>query len=628
MRVLRSKPDLMRIALLTSLGLPACGAAVNDGSETMGTTAGQPQGHAGQTVAQAGQTQGGQGQGGQGQEGEAQGGQGGTTVLLPTAIPDGEHCARLNEKTLSCGTPGVPYPLNHWCPEAEPLPDRAKCQIECAVDASCDDWAADFNEASNVGPVGRDCQRLCDGPFAPTGTCAENTVVLNGDVDTGLLSCESGLVHRPAVVACEPQPHEVVVAAEDPEPVCTADTDCTEQPYGYCDNVGVGGLAAQMGCLYGCLTDQDCGEGAVCVCGVPYGECRSAECTSDSDCAGDTLCAEVDRTEPVCGRLTAFTCQTPEDECATSSDCWVNRNDAQIYYCSIESGTRACEPRSGVVCGRPFLIAGTARTAATCNSVEWLTGMQPSEPRVEVDPTSALNQRLAAAWVEMGLMEHASIAAFARFTLQLLQFGAPARLVAAAQQAMADEIQHAQLCFQLASAYAKQPLGPDALPMAGALDGATLQDIVVTTILEGCVGETVAALEAAEAAQHAADPAVRAVLQQIHADELRHAELAWQFLAWALGQGTAAEQAALHRTVVKTFAMLGEPVLEACREQSTALDRALLDHGVMSAALQDEVRRQAIVAVVQPCAEALLATTVTSRHTVAQWPAALAPIRI
>jgi hypothetical protein len=49
-------------------------------------------------------------------------------------------------------------------------------------------------------------------------------------------------------------------------------------------------------------------------------------------------------------------------------------------------------------------------------------------------------------------MEHASVAAFARFTLDLLALGAPADLVQSAQQALGDEIAHAELCFGLAGA--------------------------------------------------------------------------------------------------------------------------------------------------------------------------------
>ena len=50
--------------------------------------------------------------------------------------------------------------------------------------------------------------------------------------------------------------------------------------------------------------------------------------------------------------------------------------------------------------------------------------------------------RLGVAWLEIARMEHASIAAFARFALQLLAVGAPPDLILAGQRAMADETNH------------------------------------------------------------------------------------------------------------------------------------------------------------------------------------------
>ena len=58
--------------------------------------------------------------------------------------------------------------------------------------------------------------------------------------------------------------------------------------------------------------------------------------------------------------------------------------------------------------------------------------------------------------------------------------------------------------------------------------------VVLGTIAEGCIGETVAALEVAEALAHCEEAKVREVLERISIEESRHAELAWQFVAWAL----------------------------------------------------------------------------------------------
>lgn len=113
--------------------------------------------------------------------------------------------------------------------------------------------------------------------------------------------------------------------------------------------------------------------------------------------------------------------------------------------------------------------------------------------------------------------------------------GAPPELLEAAHAAAVDEIDHARRCFALASAYAGQELKPGSLDLAGALDtGFSLAELCEATVLEGCVGETLAAIEAAECAAQSREPAVRIALEIIAADEQRHAELAWAFVRWAV----------------------------------------------------------------------------------------------
>jgi hypothetical protein len=63
-----------------------------------------------------------------------------------------------------------------------------------------------------------------------------------------------------------------------------------------------------------------------------------------------------------------------------------------------------------------------------------------------------LRRRLAERWSRAALAEHASIASFARFTLQLLRGGL-------------DEIEHARLSFRVASVFAGRSLGPGPLPI-------------------------------------------------------------------------------------------------------------------------------------------------------------------
>src|SRR5262249_11520276 len=139
---------------------------------------------------------------------------------------------------------------------------------------------------------------------------------------------------------------------------------------------------------------------------------------------------------------------------------------------------------------------------------------------------------LAAAYCADGRAEHASVASFARISLELLALGAPAALIAAAHWAAVDEIEHARLCFALASRYAGEPLGPGPLDVEGALPRTRIEDAAVAAVVEGCVGETEAAALASAQLAGATDRAVRAALARIAADEADHAALAWSFVGW------------------------------------------------------------------------------------------------
>jgi hypothetical protein len=205
--------------------------------------------------------------------------------------------------------------------------------------------------------------------------------------------------------------------------------------------------------------------------------------------------------------------------------------DGQCCYPVSLSGNCA-------IAGRPFLVEARAVTAEVRRgggASSWAAA--PQLPDVsELSPSD--RAALATAWLDDARMEHASVASFARFSMDLLAVGAPADLVAAAHEAALDEIRHARLCFALAGAYAGEALAPAAFPFGGPITPATdLASMAAAAVREGCIGETLAALQAAEQLAHATDPAVRAALTTIAEDEAAHAELAWRAVTWALAQG-------------------------------------------------------------------------------------------
>jgi hypothetical protein len=271
------------------------------------------------------------------------------------------------------------------------------------------------------------------------------------------------------------------------------------------------------------------------------------------------------------------------------------------------NGHHECAPMHICSTGRPFLVQGDARVASLARGREWCSNLSPDVSKLD----ARARARCAARWTDIALMEHASIAAFARFSLDLLAFGAPPELVALAQNAMADETVHARDAFALASAYAGRPLAPGALDVAHALDRGSFLDVVRTTILEGCIGETVAAVEATEALAHATDPAVRSALARVAVDEARHAELAFKFVRFVLETGSrelvvgAAKEI---RGAVAAYleAQLGEPAEDD--------GPSLLAHGVLSEGARRRLSRRALKEVVEPCLAALLAVPSSSAN--------------
>jgi hypothetical protein len=357
-------------------------------------------------------------------------------------------------------------------------------------------------------------------------------------------------------------------------------------PHGYCTT---GAQLPGTICAYGCVKDSECGPGSICVCGDPVGHCVGSTCTSDADCGAGLRCQSYDSSHGCA--IMRFACQTPEDTCDRDADC-------NGGFCDGGSGVFRCVT-GGCAIGRPFLVDGRERVAPVQARRDWGDDFALPVEGLALDA----RQRLAAAWQHIGQMEHASVAAFARFALQLLSLGAPPDLVEGATRAMADETRHARQAFGLASRYAGRALGPGPLDVQRALDHASLLPIVRLVVREGCIGETAAALEAREAAEHAVEPRLAQLLRAVAEDETRHAELAWRFVAWALERapGQVAE-------VVEQELRRSSPP-SAVEHELSATELVLLGHGVLPESLRLQVQNAARREVVGPCAAALLKRT-------------------
>lgn len=201
--------------------------------------------------------------------------------------------------------------------------------------------------------------------------------------------------------------------------------------------------------------------------------------------------------------------------------------------------------RDGVHFGRPLRIAGRTIVAGSADEDGWAVGPAPECSDLSPDTRAAL----AALWRRDALAEHASVPAFSRIAWLLAGLGAPAQLLAGAQRAASQEVEHACGCFALAAGYAGAPVGPTAMPellRSGPEPGGDpLTEMARESLRDGCLYEGFYADLAAVARTQATDPAVSQVLARIADDEQDHADLAWRILEWCLARGGAPVRAAM-----------------------------------------------------------------------------------
>ncbi|HKO90769.1 MAG TPA: ferritin-like domain-containing protein, partial [Polyangiaceae bacterium] len=252
----------------------------------------------------------------------------------------------------------------------------------------------------------------------------------------------------------------------------------------------------------------------------------------------------------------------------------------------------------GCPIGRPFIVAGEARTARSVTREDWQSRLLPDVSHLD----AATRRALADAYRKDGLSEHASVASFARFVLECLALGAPAELVSDAQAALRDEIEHARSSFGLASAYAGEALGPSALEIQDCLaPRLDRHECALRALREGCIAETVSAALLRRASDVATDPTVKAVLSRVAEDERRHAVLAWRFVRWLIGQ----EGKALAAAAAKEFERAPRYVGFGATTELPGNAEALRAHGYLPMHERRQIAMQTLRQVVMPCARAL-----------------------
>jgi hypothetical protein len=250
-------------------------------------------------------------------------------------------------------------------------------------------------------------------------------------------------------------------------------------------------------------------------------------------------------------------------------------------------GFREC-PGDNVVVGRPLRTSAGRMVVAT--------GSCAARRRMSTTPS----ERAARRWERDAQMECASVGAFLALARDLTVAGAPEELVERALDAAGDEMVHAALCSEVArslSGLASWPTLPPVDRPPPRDRAAALSRLAHESFADGCLNEGAAASIAAAAAHCARDPLARAAQQRIATDEARHAELAWDVLAWTAEQGGARLREELRRTCVRTSA---PPPLEQ-EEELGDYGQLATDERAYHASVELELARHRAALLLERC---------------------------
>jgi len=243
----------------------------------------------------------------------------------------------------------------------------------------------------------------------------------------------------------------------------------------------------------------------------------------------------------------------PENECTTNYDASIRFPVNGPSLNPIEAGQGFLIPsltedfNTGIQCaraieGRPFVDAtGKQVQAAIQNGnvreASWSTRKTVLQGSIEE------NEALGVEWKLRALGEHASIPAFAAFTIALMSNNAPQDLVQDALTAAMDEVRHAQTSFEVASLLLGETVEPGPLASSKHEFGQDLKALAIAAAKEGCVEETLSSLAAAYEVVARLDArkdlaaSTKAVLKEkifiIAREETEHSALAWRTVRWA-----------------------------------------------------------------------------------------------
>jgi len=237
----------------------------------------------------------------------------------------------------------------------------------------------------------------------------------------------------------------------------------------------------------------------------------------------------------------------------------------------------------------PVLSAPSIRTTTSS-----ALPLNASDPLFENVLSEEERTKAAAYWAKVAMMEHASVASFSRFSLELMSVGAPTELLALAHQAALDEVRHTQISLGIANQFSSTTFTPGSFPISSQVADFAFGDmakVATSAALEGCIEETLAAAVVFYQAEHMGDSNHKISLRAVAFDEASHAALAWRAVQWMTS--TSSE---VHAAVSAVFAEMAQQFKSTPEAFAvpTLQHLGLLDQGTM-AKLQHGAWHQVVV---------------------------------
>jgi len=150
-------------------------------------------------------------------------------------------------------------------------------------------------------------------------------------------------------------------------------------------------------------------------------------------------------------------------------------------------------------------------------------------------------------WIDKAFSEHASIATFAKFSVELMSLGAPLWFLERSNVAALQEIEHAQISFDVLNMYLMHNYADNGCIVYNSFPSHTMNidgdynRIALDTAIGGCFGETLSAMTYqhqlnVDLKGESDDSTVGQKLNGIANDEVEHAALAWTTVKWIIDE--------------------------------------------------------------------------------------------